>query len=134
MSLSARSPSWYRRTFKDVSGQLVLGTSGDDQALVAALTNGTIFIQKIYVLITTQSNTFLSFESGSGSGTAIFITATNPAVGTIYEIDFGARGVALTEGEAFHLDVGATGLAATITWEGYAKLTGVGAPATTGGL
>lgn len=120
-----KSPEWYRRVYQDISGALVATASTDDSALVTCRgTAWTVFLQHLTIAVTTQANTFWSFE-GTGGTPILFVTATNPAVGTVYDIDFGAEGVPLDAGDSFLLDVAATGIAGSIAWEGYQKQTGV---------
>lgn len=113
------------RTFhQSISGNLAVTSSTDDTTLVTVRNaNTTIFIQQVYAYITTDAAQSWSFEDSNGTAVKVCKVTTSPGVDTAWRWDFGPRGVPLTEGKNFVLNVSATGLAGHIEWEGYAKLT-----------
>ena len=116
-----------RRENENISGQRIVATTGTSGTLKAAKNaNYTIYIQRLHVHITTgsASKTWSVEDNGSPirSLTDTLSAAVAPAS---HEIDFGADGVALTEGKDLVLTIGATGAAGIVVWEGYQKLTAV---------
>lgn len=114
----------YRRRHQDISGQLALTAAMTDQTLVAAKTGFTVFIQMISFYVTTDAAQSLAFEN-SDSSLKFFEVTTSPGDETLWQANFGARGVSLGEGLGFLANVSAAGLAGLIVWEGYRALTGV---------
>jgi hypothetical protein len=112
-----------REFFRDISGTRRIGASDTGTlALVAAIPKHTIYIQRIYVAVTTvtASETW-TCQDGAGFVVAPPIDAGDVAQ---FPFEFGAQGVPLTEESAFNVVIaGATGADGSLTWEGYAKLT-----------
>lgn len=122
----------YRQIYNDISGSLVVLASDGDATLVTAKIptagsgegNYTIFIQRIFVWITTSAAQNMSFEDSSAGGFRIANIPATPGADTKWSFDFGSRGVPLTEKKNFLMNVSAAGLAGHIEWEGYTKMTG----------
>lgn len=119
-----RSAAALRRIYSDISGSLTATTSTDDTTLVAAKASHTLFIQRIIVYITTDAAQSWAFVDSNGTPKAVAKVTTSPGVDTRWDFDFGDTGIPLTEGKGFVLDVSATGLAGSIQWSGYRRLTG----------
>lgn len=119
-----RSAAALRRIFSDISGSLTATTTTDDTTLVAAKASHTIYIQRIIAYITTDAAQSWAFEDNNGTAKSVAKVTTSPGVDTRWDFDFGDTGIPLTEGKAFVLNVSAVGLAGTIQWSGYRKLTG----------
>lgn len=124
----------HRRTHQNISGALVVGAATGDTTLVtvkspvAGAGDGlyTIFIQIIKVWITTSVAQSWSFEDNAGTPIQIYNVPTSPGLATLWSADFGSRGCPLTENKNFVLNVSAAGLAGTIEWEGYQRMTSTG--------
>lgn len=125
-------PGWseerYRQVFRDISGNLNVTAATSDTSLQAAITNHTIFIQRIVFYVTTSAAQSMSFEDDAETPIQIANIPATPADDTRWEFYFGPKGVPLTQGQAFKMNVSAAGLAGQLTWDGYAKLTGVAGP------
>lgn len=116
----------YRRFYQDVSGSYVLAAAAGDATLVTVKDiYHTLFIQRIVVYVNTSAAQSISFEDSNGTPKEIAEVTTSPGAETRWEFFYGERGVPLTEGKNFVLDVSAAGLGANIEWEGYQKLTAV---------
>ena len=116
----------FRAFYQDVSGDTTLAAAGGDATLVTAKdAYHTIYIQRIVVYIVTDAAQSMAFEDSNGTPKKIFEVTSSPGDETRWEAVFGEKGVPLTEGKNFLLNVSAAGLAANITWEGYSKLTAV---------
>jgi len=122
--MSARSAEHYRKIYEDISGELTLAAADGDATLVTVRNASyTIFIQRIVFAVTTDAIQSCTFE-GTGGTPIIFGIVTSPGIG-VREVNFGAEGVPLDEGDNFLLDVSAAGLAGQIAWEGYQRLTAI---------
>jgi len=126
--MSFKSADGYRRFYQDISGSLAVTASTGDTTLVTAKNaSHTIYIQRIIVYITTDAAQSMSFEDSNGTPKKIAEVTSSPGDETRWDFWFGDQGVPLTEGKNFVLNVSAAGLAGHIEWEGYQKLTAVGA-------
>lgn len=122
----------YRRWNQDVSGHITIAATDDDQTLVTVRNaNSTIYVQTVIAYITTDAAQSWSFEDSNGTAKKACKVTTSPGVDTRWQFDFGPRGLPLTEGKNFLLNVSAVGLAGTIEWYGYSRLTSAVAPGTT---
>lgn len=123
MADTPRSADWYRNTYRDasVSGLVAAGTNGISN-LITILANHTIFIQRITVNIHTSAAQTITFQDDSGSQKPLFIEAS-AAAGTVREVDYGARGVALTAGENLDIVQGGAGPAYEYSIEAYQRQT-----------
>ncbi len=129
---SYKSAEGYRSHYQDVSGQLTATASTDDTTLVTVRNaNSTIFVQRVIVYITTDAAVSWSFEDSANTPIKVCKVSTSPGVDTRWDFDFGDIGHSLTEGKNFVLNVSATGLAGSISWYGYSKLTSAVAVGTT---
>lgn len=112
-----------RLLYQDVSGTLDVTTSTDDTTLITVRNaTHTIYIQQIFVFIKTDAAQSLSFEDSNSSAKKIFGVSASPGLNAKFSMDWGPRGITLTEGKNFLLNVSATGLACQITWYGYQKM------------
>lgn len=121
-------PEPYQRNrvfFQDISGSLSVVAATDDTTLVTnPRTADTIFLQKLHIEITAGSAA-KTWTFKDSAGTPVNMVPTvDASVVAHFDFDFGPRGVPLTEGKNFLLDVSAAGAAGWISWEGYQKLTG----------
>lgn len=124
--MSLKSAEGYRRFYQDVSGSLTVAAATGDTTLVTVKdVYHTLFIQRIVVYITTDAAQSFAFEDSNSPAKKVAEVTTSPGDETRWEFSFGERGVPLTEGKNFLLNVSAAGLAANIEWEGYQKLTAV---------
>lgn len=122
-----KTAAWYRTQYTDKSLKLtVLAT--DATAQLANVINPksskhTVFIQKIYISVTTDAAQSLTFQDGAGTPIVVGVSKASPGLGIHVVADHGAEGKALTEGE--ELDITATaGIAGQVMIEAYEKLTG----------
>lgn len=111
-----------RSIFRDISGQIKLLATDDDQTLVTGKASHTIYIQKIIVTVTTDAAQALTFQDSASTPKVIAYIAASPGL-VVKSFDFGDYGTALGEGKNFIANVAAAGLAANILWEGYLKPT-----------
>lgn len=124
--MTNKSAEGYRRHYQDISGDTTLAAAGGDATLVTVKDQyHTLYIQRIVVYFTTDAAQSAAFEDSNSTPKKIFECTTSPGDETRWEAFFGERGVSLTEGKNFVLNVSAAGLAAHIEWEGYQKLTAV---------
>lgn len=122
----------FRRWNQDISGALVVAAATGDTTLVTARNaNSTIWIQTISFFVTTDAAQSMSLEDSNGTAKQIALVPTSPGVGTPWRFNFGEKGVALTEGKDFVMNVSAAGLAGHLEWEGYIRLSSAVAPGTT---
>lgn len=109
---------------QNISGSLAVAATDGDQTLVTARgTAFTLFITRIVVWISTTAAQSWSFEDSNSSPKQIAEVTASPGDSTRWDFDFGPRGVPLTEGKNFLLNVSAAGLAGHIEWYGYQKQT-----------
>jgi hypothetical protein len=124
--MSFKSADGYRRFYQDISGELAVAAGTGDTTLVTVKDiYHTIYIQRIVVYVTTDAAQSASFEDSNGTAKKIAEVTTSPGDETRWDFWYGDRGVPLTEGKNFVLNVSAAGLAGQITWEGYSKLTAI---------
>jgi hypothetical protein len=119
----------HRTIYEDISGTLTVLTTTGDTTLVTAKANHTIYVQRIYMVITTDAAQSISFEDSAGTPILLGGISASPGANSRHELDFGPEGRPLTEGKNLVMNVSAAGLAGSLVWEGYQKLTGVAAPA-----
>lgn len=120
----------YRRWNRDLSGSSTFAAAATTTTLSTARnTASTIYIQRIIVYITTDAAQSWAFEDSSGK--RVCQVPTSPGVNTRWEFFFGSIGIPLTEGANFVLTMSAAGLAGSVEWEGYARLTSPVAPGST---
>lgn len=123
MSNNARSPEWYRAVHSDASGSgAVAAATASTTGVVATSTKHTIFVQKITFVITTSAAQVISIRDSAGTPVVIGSIAASAALGSVYTVDFGARGFALTEGKDF-LFTQTAGPAYSYSFDAYQKLT-----------
>lgn len=122
----ARDAQGYRNFYQDISGDTTLAAGGGDATLVTVKDiYHTIYIQRIVVYVDTDAAQSMAFEDSNGTPKKIAEVTTSPGDETRWEFFYGERGIPLTEGKNFVLNVSAAGIAADIIWEGYSKLTAV---------
>ena len=116
--------TWYRKTFQDVSADLdATASTGDTTLVTVRNANHTLFIQRIFVWITTDAAQSWSFKDSAGTPIVKAKVPTSPGADTLWTFDYGEEGTPLTEGTNLLLDVSAAGLAGTIKVQAYSKLT-----------
>lgn len=113
----------YRRWYRDISNDFTRTATEGDLTLQAGRANYTIFVQRIIVYVTTNAAVSWSFEDDAGTVKRIANIPSSPGVDTRWEFDFGARGVPLTQGNDFELNVSAAGLAGHGEYYGYMRPT-----------
>jgi hypothetical protein len=114
----------YRRHYTDISGELALAAADDDQTLYTnPASNDTVYIQTLRAYVLTSAAQSASFEDSNGSAKVIARIQSSPAVDSPYVWDFGPKGVPLTVGKNFVINVSAAGLALHIEWTGYRRRT-----------
>lgn len=122
----SKTAAGYRQFYQDISGSYVLAAAAGDATLVTVKDiYHTIFIQRIVVYVNVDAAQSMSFEDSNSSPKKIAEVTTSPGDETRWEFFYGERGVPLTEGKNFLLNVSAAGLGGNIEWEGYSKLTAV---------
>ena len=115
-----------RTFFQDISGSVSMDSVTADVTPIAPKPLETIFIQRLSVDVTAASASvgaqWVVSDTNATPLTAPFLA---DAVGSTPR-DFLAVGRALKEGEGLKItaDLGAIGI---VTWQGYRKLTGIGA-------
>ncbi len=124
-----------RQFYEDISGTLTVDSQDTDPVAVPLNTSRDALFQTIFV----QRGTITILSPGVpgttwtlGDDQAGFITQDYPVgVDDPVEIpfDFGAIGRPITEGAAFIIATSAPGAGGLMSFEGYRKLTGVGASA-----
>jgi len=119
----------YRNHFTNKHGQLQVLAATDDTTLITPKTTShQIFLQKLYISITTYAAQTWTFQDSTGTpvpnglisipGAAV---ALNSESSTIV-IDFGPEGYAIPVGKNLVLNVSAAGAAGVIVWDAYEKL------------
>lgn len=120
----------YRRNttfYQSISGTLNVLTSTDDTTLVSTKTNYTMFLQRLHIEITAASSgKTWTFKDSAGTPILLVPSIATDSIAH-FDFDFGPNGIPLTEEKNFLLDVSATGAGGWVAWEGYQKLTKVGA-------
>ena len=120
MSLSAHG---YRKHFQDISGELVVAAATGDTTLVTARNaNSKIYIQRLIVYVTTDAAQSAAFEDTATPAYKIAEVTTSPGDETRWDFDYGDEGLPLTEGKDFVMNVSSAGLAGTVKWYGYTRL------------
>lgn len=120
----SRTAAGYREHYKDISGALTVAAATDDTTLVTVRgANYTLFIQRIIVYITTDAAQSMAFTDSAGTPLKIAEVTASPGDETRWDFDYGDRGRPLTEGTNFLMNVSAAGLAGSVVWEGYERLT-----------
>jgi hypothetical protein len=112
---------------KNTQHQLLAGDSTTVQLMAPRSEHHYLFIQSIYVSVTTYSNKTLTFQDGAGTPVPIAIvtvpsTAPSAAGEQLYHIDFGPRGVRLTKGKVLNMVISGAGAAAIITIDAYERI------------
>lgn len=121
--MTNKSAEGYRRTNTDISGDLVVTiTTGDTTLVTVKNANTTLFIQRIIVYVNVDAAQSWSFEDSNGTPKKIAEVTISPGDETRWDFDFGDKGIPLTEGMNFVLNVSAAGLGGNIVWEGYARI------------
>lgn len=130
--VNPRSAEGYRASYTDLStsGPVLAAGAGVNDVILVPGAKWTIFVQTIFMSITTSAAQTITVRDDAGTPVPLFIVPASAAAGTIYKLDFGAKGYALTEGK--NLDIfGTAGPAYIYTIEAYARQTGVTQSTTT---
>lgn len=100
-----RSAEWYRSTYGDAStsGVVLAAAAGLDNAIVVKSAKHTIMVQAITINIKTSAAQTITIRDDNGTPIDVLVIEASAAAGTIRSINFGAKGVALTEGK--NLDI-----------------------------
>lgn len=112
---------------------ILTGTASYADVLAAKSANHTVYVQKITLSILTHvADTYTFDDDGAGPAIAVHLDVTPQAAGVpaVVVFDFGPEGVALTKGANLDVSHSSTGTA-KVHIEGYQRLTGAVAPATT---
>lgn len=121
-----RSPEWYRAVYSDASvSGVVAAATASTTAITAKSSLFTVFIQKLTIVITTSAAQIITIADSNSSPVVIGSIAASAALGSVYTIDFGARGFALTEGKNLVLSQTA-GPAYSYSVDAYQKQTAPG--------
>lgn len=122
-----------RQSYEDISGSVAVDITDTEPVVVPVngSSNGlqqTIFVQRGTMTVQNSGAPGTTWTLADSEGAAVSedypVDADNPAS---IAFDFGATGRPLTEGAAFQLVCSAPGAGGLVTFEGYRKLTGVGA-------
>lgn len=105
------------------SGSLVVGAATDDTVLITARTTShVIYVQHVHIHFTTGSaGKTWSIEDTAGSPVTISGNIPCDTAPLDVDLDYGAEGIALTQGKNLNLNVSAVGAAGIVTWEAYQK-------------
>lgn len=124
MASNPRAADGYRETYSDAStsGKVLAAAAGADNIIAVLSAKHTIFVQKITVTITTLGAQTITFRDDNSTPVDALIIEASAAVGTIRTIDYGAKGLQLTEGKNLDI-VGTAAPAYTYSVEAYQKLT-----------
>lgn len=117
----------YRSFYQDVSNSLNITTATGNTTLVTVRnTAHTIFLQKVHVQITGAS-AGKTWQLTDSASTPVQLTGPFSADtdGSHFDMDFGPKGVPLTQGTNLLLDMSGTGAAGKVTWGAYSRLTAV---------
>jgi hypothetical protein len=121
----------YRSANVDASTSGVLLAADTTKTTITALSaKHTIFVQKLTTVITTSAAQVITIKDSNGTAIVIGSIASGAALGSVYTVDFGARGVQLTEGKDLLIVPAAAGPALTYAIEAYQKLTTAAASTT----
>lgn len=104
-----------------VDVDVATGDSSTKSALVAAIANWTIYVQKITMSVITDAAQSLSVQDNANTPVVIAKNKVSPGAGPIVW-DFGPHGTALTRDKQLDLAISGAGLAARVHIEGYQKL------------
>lgn len=122
----------YRSTNVDASTSgLLLAADTTKTAITALSTKHTIYVQKLTTVITTSAAQIITIKDNNGTAVVIGSIASGAALGSIYTIDFGSRGFALTEGKDLLIVPAAAGPALSYAVEAYQKQTTASGSTTT---
>lgn len=123
MASNPRAADGWRETYTDLSGSGVVATSDATKTLATCPSaKHTVFLQRITVVITTSAAQLITIKDSAGTPVEIASIAASTAKGTVYTVDFGSRGYALTEGKDL-LMTQTAGPAYVYAIDAYAKLT-----------
>lgn len=90
----------YRSQYSDASTSgIVLAAAATTTPIQALSAKFTIFVQKLTIVITTSAAQIITIKDSNGTPVVIGSIAASAALGSVYTVDFGARGFALTEGK-----------------------------------
>lgn len=113
-----------RKYFQDISGSLAVVAATTSTVLASGTTKDTIYVQKVLVQVTGASpgKTWQLDDSASPARQLAGPWPTDTD-GSNYVLDFGADGLACTEGKDLVLTISAPGASGNVTWQGYRKQT-----------
>lgn len=94
------------------------------KSVIAAKAGYTLYIQQITLSVTTDNAATQTFQDTADTPVPIATSKASPGLGPIVW-DFGADGMALTEGKGLSLKSSGAGMAAAVTVLAYRKLTAV---------
>jgi hypothetical protein len=127
MSAGIQHADVQRRTYEDVSvSGFVLAAddySTNKRALVAAKAGETIYVQKVNIIVTTDNAATQTVQDTASTPLIAAKTTASPGVAKDFLFDWGAQGLALTEGKGLDLTNSAAGLAYSFTVEAYRRRT-----------
>lgn len=129
--MAQRSAENYRQWNEDISGSLTFAAAATTSTIKTVRNaNTTIFVQRVVCYITTDAAQSLTIQDSSGK--ILCSVTASPGVNTRWDFPLGGdKGVPCTEGANLTATFSAAGLAGTVSWEGYQRLTSAVAPGTT---
>lgn len=129
--MAERTAAHYRRENEDISGSLTF-TAASVTSTIKTVRNAstTIFVQRVIVYITTDAAQSLTIQDSAGK--ILCSVTVSPGANTRWDFPLGGdRGVPCGEGTSLTATFSAAGLAGTLSWEGYQRLTSAVAQGTT---
>lgn len=122
-SVNSRAAEGYRSTYTDLSasGGVLAAAAGSAGVVAPPSVKHTVFLQRLFVTITTAAAQTITFRDTTGTPLVFLIIPASAAVGTVYSIDYGARGLALPEGKSLDI-AGTAGPAYTYVIEAYTRV------------
>lgn len=94
-----------RIIYKDCSTSLAFITTDANLTLITGKTNYTIYVQKIFVHISTSAAQAITFEDSNGTPKYVAKIPSAPGVDTEWKFDFGEEGEPLTSAKNLMMDM-----------------------------
>lgn len=121
----------FRRWNEDISGSLTFSAAAVTSTIKTVRNaNSTIYVQRVIVYITTDAAQSLTIQDSAGK--VLCSVTVSPGANTRWDFPLGGdKGVPCGEGASLTATFSAAGLAGTLSWEGYQRLTSAVAQGTT---
>lgn len=94
-----------RLTYKDCSTSAAFAAADGNTTLIAGRANYTIYVQKIFVKISTSAAQAITFEDSNSSQKYVAKIPSAPGVDTQWTFDFGEEGEPLTSAKSLMMDM-----------------------------